>query len=336
MSVDRFSALADPNRRRVLGALAGSGPGGATAGELAALLPMGRSLVSYHLARLVAAGLASASPDPGDRRRRLYRTSVPVAPRHTPAVPGAWDRGSPIRPLVPPAGELPQPQAGQLAIPSGGIQPNLGQALPGPLRDALARFLRVRRVATGELLFSQGDPASGIWFVESGAVRLYAADEDGREQTLQVVRPGASFNEVPFFDHGPEPVAAQAVEDSVVLVLPAERRDEILREIPGLAIAASASFAFRLRQTIALVEDLSFRQVAGRVARVLLQAVEPHAGVGAGSGGLALTQREIAEMVGSSREVVARTLRQLEREGLIRIARGRIVLLDRDGLAGRD
>ena len=84
------------------------------------------------------------------------------------------------------------------------------------------------------------------------------------------------------------------------------------------------------------MEDLSFRQVAGRVARVLLQAVEPHAGVGAGSGGLALTQREIAEMVGSSREVVARTLRQLEREGLIRIARGRIVLLDRDGLAGRD
>ncbi len=334
MTVDRFAALADPNRRRVLGALAATRGAGATAGELAAQLGLGRSLVSYHLAQLVAAGLASASPDRHDRRRRLYRTPVPVASRHPPAGPHAPDRVRPIRPLVPPD-ELPQPAAGPRAIMAGGIQPNLGQALPAPLRDALARFMRPRRLAAGELLFWQGEPAGGIAFVESGAIRLYVADEEGREQTLQVVRAGASFNEVPFFDRGPEPVSAQAVEDSSVLVLPLERRDEILREIPGLAIAASASFAFRLRQTIALVEDLSFRQVAGRVGRVLLQAVEPHAGVGAGSGGLALTQREIAEMVGSSREVVARTLRQLEREGLIRIARGRIVLLDRDGLAGR-
>lgn len=335
MTIDQFAALADPTRRRVLGALVAAKGTGATAGELAARLGVGRSLVSYHLAQLAAAGLASASPDPADRRRRRYRTPVPVAPPHTPSGLRGPARGGPLRPLVPPD-ELPQPPAGLRTMTPGGIQPNLGQALPAPLRDALARFLRPRRLTAGELLFSQGDPPGGICFVETGAIRLYAADGDGREQTLQVVRPGASFNEVPFFDRGPEPASAQAIEASVVLVLPVERRDEILREVPGLAIAASASFAFRLRQTIALVEDLSFRQVAGRVGRVLLQAVEPHAGVGAGSGGLALTQREIAEMVGSSREVVARTLRQLERDGLVRMARGRIVLLDRDGLAGRD
>ncbi len=334
MTVDRFAALADPTRRRVLGALAASGAAGTTAGELAAQFGLGRSLVPYHLARLVAAGLASASSDPTDRRRRLYRTPVPVAPRPAAAVHAAPTRGGSLRPLVAP-NELPLPGTARGVVPRGGIQPNLDHVLPAPLRGALERFLRPRRLAAGEILFSEGDPPSGICFLESGAVRLFAADEDGREQTLQVIRPGASFNEVPFFDRGPEPASAQAIEESVVLVLPVAQRDEILREVPGLAIAASASFAFRLRQTIALVEDLSFRQVASRVGRVLLQAVEPHPGVGAGSGGLPLTQREIAEMVGSSREVVARTLRQLEREGLIRIARGRIVLLDRDGLTSR-
>lgn len=201
------------------------------------------------------------------------------------------------------------------------------------MRAQLERFLVHHRVGAGELLYSQEDPASGIWFVEAGAVRLYTSDAAGREQTLQIIRAGASFNEVPFFDLGPEPATAQVVEDASLLTLPIERRAEVLRAVPELATAAAASFAYRLRQAIALVEDLSFRQVAGRVARVLLQAVVPHPGVGAGSGGQALTQREIAEMVGTSREVVARTLRQLEREGLIRVERGRILLLDRDGLA---
>ncbi len=209
-----------------------------------------------------------------------------------------------------------------------------GSGLADETRARLARFLEPHDAAAGQLLFIQEDPPRGMWFVESGAVRLYASDPDGREQTIQIARAGSSFNEVPFFDLGPEPATARVVEAAHLLELPISRRDEILLNVPELATAAAASFAFRLRQAIALVEDLSFRQVSGRVARVLLQAVAPHPGVGAGSGGRLLTQREIAEMVGSSREVVARTLRQLERAGLLRLERGRIVLLDREGLAG--
>jgi CRP/FNR family transcriptional regulator len=331
VNVDRFAVLADPTRRRVLGTLAAQGGVGSTVAELAPQLGLGRSLVSYHLARLVGAGLATVSPDPADGRRRLYRSAVPTTPRRVTETPHAARHDGALRSLVPPA-RLPAADSVPAQAIRQAIRPNLAEGLAAPLRDSLARFLRKRRLVAGELLFSQGEPASGICFLASGAVRLYTADENGREQTLQVVCPGASFDEAPFFDRGPQPASAQAVEDSVVLMLPVERRDEILQEVPGLAIAAAASFAFRLRQTIALVEDLSFRQVAGRVGRVLLQAVEPHAGVGAGSSGLALTQREIAEMVGSSREVVARSLRQLEREGLIQIARGRITILDREGL----
>ena len=348
MTIDRFGALADSTRRQILLALAASGLAGRTAGQLARDLGRGRPLVSYHLARLVEAGLAIAARDPADGRRRIYRAASRVtAASPGPARQGVADASQPARrhprTLVPPAdavlgtladgsGAAGTRAAGTRA--AGGPQPLLGSGLPPETRARLGGFLRGHRAPAGQLLFSQEDPPSGIWFVESGAVRLYTSDADGREQTLQIARAGSSFNEVPFFDLGPEPATAQVLDDAQLMELPIARRDEILRAVPDLSTAAAASFAFRLRQAIALVEDLSFRQVAGRVARVLLQAVAPHPGVGAGSGGRLLTQREIAEMVGSSREVVARTLRQLERDGLIRVERGRIVLLDRAGLAG--
>lgn len=343
MAIDRFGALADPTRRQILLALAGSGPVGRTAGQLARDLARARPLVSYHLARLVDAGLATVEPDPADHRRRIYRaasrapTATPAARRPASAGGRASAAGATSRQprtLVPPA----DTRLGAIAAESlarGGPQPMLGSGLPPETRARLSRYLRTHRAPAGELLFSQEDAPSGIWFVDSGAVRLYASDADGREQTLQIAREGSSFNEVPFFDLGPEPATAQVLEDAQLLELPVTRRDEILRAVPDLAIAAASSFAFRLRQAIALVEDLSFRQVAGRVARVLLQAVAPHPGVGAGAGGRLLTQREIAEMAGTSREVVARTLRQLEQDGLVRVERGRIVLLDREGLAER-
>jgi len=337
VTIDRFGALADPTRRQILVALVRSGTAGRTAGQLSQDLGRGRPLVSYHLAQLVEAGLASVAVDPGDRRRHIYRAARRPADGGSgrgrqdlevrPAAPHPH-----VRALVPPADASLGALAGA-SIAGGGPQPVLGSGLPSETREGLGRFLVTHHAGAGQLLFSQEDPPGGIWFVESGAVRLYASDPDGREQTLQIARSGSSFNEVPFFDLGPEPATAQVVEDARLAELPIARRDEILRTVPELSTAAAASFAFRLRQAIALVEDLSFRQVAGRVARVLLQAVAPHPGVGAGSGGRLLTQREIAEMVGSSREVVARTLRQLERDGLIQVERGRIVLLDREGLA---
>ncbi len=190
-----------------------------------------------------------------------------------------------------------------------------------------------RGLTRGELLFVQGDEAAGLWFLVRGRVRIYASDAEGHEQTIQIIRPGESFNEVPFFDRGPEPATAVALEESRLLVVPQSLRDAVLHEAPELAMLAAEQFAARLRQAVSLISDLSFRQVTGRVALVLLQAVAPHAGVGAGSAGRPVTQREIAEMVGTSREVAARALRRLEEEGLIKIERGRILLLDREGLA---
>jgi CRP/FNR family transcriptional regulator, cyclic AMP receptor protein len=190
-----------------------------------------------------------------------------------------------------------------------------------------------RSIRRDELLFHEGDAAAGLWALEEGLVRLYAADAEGREQTIHVIGPGQTFNAVPFLDRGREPVTARVVKDGRVLVVAQALMDRVMTENPVFAVAVAQEYARRLRQTVALVNDLSFRSVTGRVALVLLQSIEPRDGVGAGSGGRPLTQREIAELVGTSREVVARSLRKLEEEGLIATPGRSIVLLDRERLA---
>ncbi len=218
--------------------------------------------------------------------------------------------------------------------PAPGAQPAPTTAFAYLLADRrLSTNIQRRHATRGEFLFIQGQEAAGLWLLEKGRVRIYTSDAEGHEQTLQIIGPGESFNEVPFFDLGPEPATAAVLEDSRLLVVPQVRRDVVLGQVPELARLAAEQFAARLRQAVSLIADLSFRQVSGRVALVLLQAVEPHMGVGAGNATHPVTQREIAEMAGTSREVVARALRRLEREGLIRIERGRILILDREGLA---
>ena len=101
----------------------------------------------------------------------------------------------------------------------------------------------------------------------------------------------------------------------------------ILRDHPQVALNVIKVLAARVRDLVSLVEDLSFRQVIGRVAKILLE----YAGDGAGSKPR-LTQQEMAAMVGTAREVVSRSLRALEEEGVIRLERHRIVIMDRESL----
>jgi CRP/FNR family cyclic AMP-dependent transcriptional regulator len=188
---------------------------------------------------------------------------------------------------------------------------------------------RRRRVSAGETLFLEGEECAGLYVVRSGLVKLFRTSADGKEQVLRHMSVGESFNEVPVFDGGANPVSAVAVEAGEVVVLSRRAMLETLRQYPAVAEAVVQVFASRLRHLVALVEDLSFRQVTARVARIVLQSVAPHEGVGAGVGARAhVTQREIAEMAGTSREVVARALKALEDAGAIDLHRGEIHVAD--------
>lgn len=196
-----------------------------------------------------------------------------------------------------------------------------------PEIDSISGFVFEKKVGKGEVVTQEGDEAEALYFVVSGAVKCYKTSEEGKEQIIRIVLPGDSFNDVAVFDDGPNPASAEAM--SAVLLRAIARRDmeRILRDHPKVVANATTVLAARIRHFLELVEDLSFRQVIGRIARLLLD----YAGDGTGPRPK-LTQQEMAAAVGTAREVVGRSLKTLHEEGAIRMERNRIVIVDREGL----
>ncbi|SRR5579884_191720 len=206
------------------------------------------------------------------------------------------------------------------------------RAIPylAPLAPAvLARLvdvIREQHCGRGEVLFFEGDPCPGAYYVRAGRVKIYKASPEGREQVLHVLGPGQTFNDVPVFDEGPNPATAQTLEPSHVFLLPRDALLALVRSEPDVAMAVIRVFAARLRHLTTLVEDLSLRHVTGRVARLLLRSLDP------GAAPEQLTQQEMAARVGTAREVVGRALHTLVAAGAIDLDRGRITIRDRDAL----
>jgi CRP/FNR family transcriptional regulator len=142
-----------------------------------------------------------------------------------------------------------------------------------------------------------------------------------------MLRPGDSINDVPAFDGGPNPVSAQAMGAVALYGLRAGDLDSILRDHPQVARNLAAVLSDRVRQLMTLVEDLSFKHVINRVAKILLE----YAGDSSGSKPR-LTQQEMAAMAGTAREMIGRSLKSLEDEGAIKLDHQRVVIADRETL----
>ncbi len=207
--------------------------------------------------------------------------------------------------------------------------------LAPPQVTTIARAVVRRKYERGEFVFHEGDTCMGLYVVESGRVRVFKVSPEGREQVLLVAEAGEAFNEVAVFDDGPNPASVEALEPTVLLLLPKSALLSIVRAEPDVGRAFTRVFASHLRRLALLVEELSFKTVTGRVARILLEQLPSPAGDTAQEPApRRLTQREIAAMAGTAREVVARALKLLEQQGAIRMERGRIVIADPEQLAG--
>jgi len=201
----------------------------------------------------------------------------------------------------------------------------------------LHRACLLRRFQAEEIVLLEGAPASGLSVLRSGSIRIYKTSFDGKEQVLRIVQPGETFNDVPVFDGGLCLASARAVDSgATVWELRAELVFELLATNPRVAQDVIAMLAGRLRHMTDLVEDLAFRPIIERVARLILDENERT------GGRVALTQQEMAARVGTAREVVSRALRELERRGAITRLHHRIshveplllrALLDRTGRA---
>lgn len=193
--------------------------------------------------------------------------------------------------------------------------------------DYIRKLMSEKSLYRGETIVLDGEPAKALYFVISGAVKVFKISLDGKEQILDIIRPGQSFNDVPIFDDGLTPVSAQAMSQVLLYELDKNSVDTIIHKYPRVASNVITVLAKRVRILVALVEDLSFRTVLGRVAKILLD----NAADGK-SPGPRLTQQEMAAMAGTAREVVGRSLKTLEEEGVIKLDRHRIVIRNRDSL----
>jgi CRP-like cAMP-binding protein len=180
----------------------------------------------------------------------------------------------------------------------------------------------------GQVIFLEGEPCRGMYVVAGGRVRVFKTSTEGREQVLFVAGRGDSFNDVPVFDGGPNPASAAALDASVVYLVPRETLLALVADCPA-ARAVIGLFARRLRHLTAVVEDLSFRSVLGRLARLLLDTAVAENGPAPPR---QMTQDEMAAMVGTVRDVIGRALRQLESSGAIRMERHRILVVSPEKL----
>ncbi len=190
--------------------------------------------------------------------------------------------------------------------------------------DSIRTLFFEKTADRGELLTLEGDTVGELYFVASGVVKTLKTSPDGKEQILSIVRPGESFNDVPVFDGEPTPVSVQAMGPVVLYGIRKADLEATLAKYPQLALNVSKVLARRVRHLVSLVEDLSFKQVIGRVAKILLE----NAGDGTGPRPQ-LTQQEMAAMAGTAREVVGRSLKALEERGAISLERHRIVIRDK-------
>ena len=193
--------------------------------------------------------------------------------------------------------------------------------------EQIARLVISRKVTRNQQFLFEGDPPQAVYFIVHGRMRIYRVSPSGREQALMDVFPGQVFNLVPILDG--RPVVSNAVARTNGLLYAFTREDflHLIRTYTSVAEAVLIDFSGRLRHLTGLVEDLSLRTVPERLARLLLNMADEKTPAPP-----RFTQQELATQLGTVREVISRTLKSFEHDGLIHVDRHRVVILDQPRL----
>jgi CRP/FNR family transcriptional regulator, cyclic AMP receptor protein len=197
--------------------------------------------------------------------------------------------------------------------------------------DMLAMRAVTRHVKKGTLLFRKGDAGPRLYAVCSGTVRISAPSEEGKDTIFRLIPAGEIFGEIAFLDGGERTADAVTVEDSELMMI--ERRDflPLLERSPELATRLIEILCQRLRRTSEQVEDVVFLGLPDRLAKALLQ-LSQSAATPTGRGRIRITQREISQMIGVSRESANKQLREWQRRKWLRLERGGVIILAPESL----
>jgi CRP/FNR family transcriptional regulator, cyclic AMP receptor protein len=209
------------------------------------------------------------------------------------------------------------------------------------LDDEETRALRAGvtdvELARGERLFDEGDVGDRLYVVLDGKIKLTRTSADGRENLISLVGPGEMFGELSLFDPRPRTMSASAVTDVRMAALAHEYLRSWLSGHPDVALHLLAALARRLRRTNEVMSDLVFTDVPGRVAKALLDlaarfGVQQEDGLQVNHD---LTQEELAQLVGASRETVNKALADFVARGWIQLHPKSVLLIDTERMRKR-
>lgn len=197
--------------------------------------------------------------------------------------------------------------------------------LPGEMVKEISERMHLREYQRGDVLFWEGDPCEGLNIVDQGSAKIFRVSPEGRQYIVRVLQEGDTFAEVPAFDGGMNPVNVEALETCRVWVIESGMLRELVDAHPVFAQKVLVNFGRMLRGLVRMVSEMAFYQVTHRLARLIEELPQdrstPH-----------WTQEQLAARLGTVREVVARSIKELERSGAIRIEDRRILIADREVL----
>lgn len=196
--------------------------------------------------------------------------------------------------------------------------------------EDLAMILVDQIFKRGEDIFYEDDEATGFYVVVSGRVKIFKLSADGKEQILHIFGPGEPIGEVAVFAGKRFPANAQAVEETRAFFFPRAQFVELIRKDPSLALNMLAVLSQRLRRFSVLIENLSLKEVPGRLAAHLLYLSEKEKGLTTLS--LEISKNQLASLLGTIPETLSRILARMEKEKLIKSEGRRITLLNRQAL----
>jgi CRP/FNR family transcriptional regulator, cyclic AMP receptor protein len=191
--------------------------------------------------------------------------------------------------------------------------------------DRLASCIVERSVARGTIIFAKDDPGSSLLALRKGTVKITVPSADGHDAVFNFMNDGDVFGEIALLDGGPRSADAVAITDCEMFVI--ERRDllPLVEEEPQIALKLTEILCARLRQTTAQAESLMFCHLPGRRAKTLLRlSVGDEA---TNERKVAISQKDLGNFIGMSRETTNRQLRVWEQNGWVRLERGGIVVL---------
>jgi CRP/FNR family transcriptional regulator len=206
----------------------------------------------------------------------------------------------------------------------------LFNGLPRQQHDKLAHIAKERSFKRGQTIFAEGDEGIGFYVLISGKVKIFKLSPEGKEQIFHVFGPGEPFGEASVFAGERFPAHAETLEESRVFFFPRASFVELLKEDPSMALNMLAILSRRLRTFASLVEDLSLKEVPGRLAAYLLFMSDEKGR--ADELKLDIAKNQLASLLGTIPETLSRILARMVRQGLIQLDGPRIIIVDREGL----